>query len=215
MGTPGNIVDLRQNFMSCCGIGGFTPQGASLITFDFILNNVRWAPAGGFVCGGVYMRMPVMRAYLLQPPRHSCMHIMTRLLLRPLITSARTAAPAAALSYAGYNLSLPRLPRGLAFSSQLRPVSLRPGQPLLGLGNTSYRGLRQALRHFACIILLSLHIYFLSFLRARPEHVVLRLMMHAGAHTSGLRQIRICPPIFWSGSSTPSTTSSRAVCAAP
>ena len=52
--------------------------------------------------------------------------------------------PCCCCSYAGYNLSRPRLPQGLAFSTQLHPVSNRPGQTELGLGNTNYRGMRRA-----------------------------------------------------------------------
>ena len=46
-------------------------------------------------------------------------------------------------SYMSYNLSAPRLPKGLSFSSQVRPVSYRPGYigPGYNLGNSTYPGL--------------------------------------------------------------------------
>ena len=43
MGFPGNIVDLRQNYMSCCGIGMLQPRGVSFTDFDFVMNKFRWA----------------------------------------------------------------------------------------------------------------------------------------------------------------------------
>ena len=46
-------------------------------------------------------------------------------------------------SYSGYNLSMPRLPKGLAFSRSLRAVSNPAGQvSYWNLGNTTYVGMR-------------------------------------------------------------------------
>ena len=87
MGNLDSVVDLRLNYLSCCGIPPFVDSNNTF-------NNV---------------------------------------------------------SYSGYNLSMPRLPKGLAFSSILRAVSNNARQiSNWNLGNTTYIGMRcDCPRYFA------------------------------------------------------------------